>query len=194
MYCLCFRYEVLDRVLPGRAAKVVFKKLAVDQICFSPVCLAVFFATLAFCRKSTEVITPYFTKQTNRSAVPNHTSKLQDSNSELVCSDVAMFVNELRHKGVLLYLSEWLVWPPAQMINFFFLPTRFRVLYDNSISLLYDVYASHVCFDVQVDDIKSLAETAKKLCSQNQSTIKDVQLPDSVVNSDPTIPEVLHDR
>ncbi|CAB3220100.1 unnamed protein product [Arctia plantaginis] len=54
------------------------------------------------------------------------------------------FKEEVRHKFILLYQAEWLVWPPAQVINFYFLPTRFRVLYDNTISLGYDVYTSRV--------------------------------------------------
>lgn len=36
------------------------------------------------------------------------------------------------------------VWPTAQVINFWILPNRFRVLYDNTISLGYDVYTSAV--------------------------------------------------
>jgi len=51
---------------------------------------------------------------------------------------------EVTHKGQELYLAEWLLWPPAQFINFYFLPTRYRVLYDNIISLFYDVYTSYV--------------------------------------------------
>ena len=46
--------------------------------------------------------------------------------------------------GTQLYLAEWFIWPPAQFINFYFLPTRFRVVYDNVISLGYDMYTSHV--------------------------------------------------
>ena len=46
--------------------------------------------------------------------------------------------------GQQLYIAEWLLWPPAQFINFYFLPTRYRVLYDNTVSLVYDVYTSHV--------------------------------------------------
>ena len=41
-------------------------------------------------------------------------------------------------------MAEWLLWPPAQFVNFYFLPTRYRVAYDNLISLIYDVYTSHV--------------------------------------------------
>lgn len=51
---------------------------------------------------------------------------------------------EIKEKGTTLYLMEWLVWPPAQVINFCFLPTRFRVLYDSTISLGFDCYFSKV--------------------------------------------------
>ena len=49
-------------------------------------------------------------------------------------------------KGKDLLVAEWLVWPPAQMINFFLLPTRFRVLFDNTVSLGFDYYYSYVKF------------------------------------------------
>lgn len=54
------------------------------------------------------------------------------------------FKEEVRDKFITLYRAEWMVWPPAQVINFYFLPTRFRVLYDNTISLGYDIYTSQV--------------------------------------------------
>ena len=50
------------------------------------------------------------------------------------------------------YLAEWVIWPPAQFVNFYFLPTRFRVLYDNIISLVYDTYTSHVKYQVPIVD------------------------------------------
>ena len=28
--------------------------------------------------------------------------------------------------GGRLYLAEWLIWPPAQFINFYYLPTKYR--------------------------------------------------------------------
>ncbi|XP_063982413.1 mpv17-like protein 2 [Diachasmimorpha longicaudata] len=57
---------------------------------------------------------------------------------------------EMREKFHKLYLAEWIIWPPAQIFNFYFLPTRFRVLYDNTISLGYDVYTSQVKHGKQV--------------------------------------------
>merc|ERR1719464_853711 len=59
---------------------------------------------------------------------------------------------EVYHKGQELYLAEWLLWPPAQFINFYYLPTKYRVLYDNLVSLVYDTYTSHVKFTVQVTE------------------------------------------
>lgn len=37
------------------------------------------------------------------------------------------------------------------MINFFFLPLRYRVLYDNTISLGYDVYTSYVKHEIPTE-------------------------------------------
>lgn len=61
------------------------------------------------------------------------------------------FLEELRSKSWRLYLAEWVIWPPAQMINFFFLPLRYRVLYDNTISLGYDVYTSYVKHEIPTE-------------------------------------------
>lgn len=51
---------------------------------------------------------------------------------------------EMKDKAHKLYLAEWIIWPPAQIFNFYCLPTRFRVLYDCTISLGYDIYTSQV--------------------------------------------------
>ncbi|KAK3912691.1 Mpv17-like protein 2 [Frankliniella fusca] len=54
---------------------------------------------------------------------------------------------EIKDKAWRLYAAEWVVWPPAQVLNFYILPLRYRVLYDNTISLGYDVYTSYVKHD-----------------------------------------------
>ncbi|KAJ8974612.1 hypothetical protein NQ317_019357 [Molorchus minor] len=60
-------------------------------------------------------------------------------------------MQEMKHKAWKLYVAEWIIWPPAQFINFYLLPTKFRVLFDNTVSLGYDVYTSHVKHDIQID-------------------------------------------
>lgn len=67
-------------------------------------------------------------------------------------SNVETFVKEMKQKGWRLYVADWVLWPPAQVINFYVLPTRFRVLYDNTISLGYDVYTSYVAHEIPLED------------------------------------------
>jgi len=81
------------------------------------------------------------------------------------------FLEELKSKSWRLYLAEWVVWPPAQLINFFFLPLRYRLLYDNTISLGYDVYTSYVKNEIHTE-----------------KTPKSPELPLSTTNNSRTIP------
>lgn len=71
------------------------------------------------------------------------------------------FKQELREKFITLYRAEWMVWPPAQVINFYFLPTRYRVLYDNTISLGYDIYTSQVKYDKNLKRISKTVNDKK---------------------------------
>lgn len=61
-------------------------------------------------------------------------------------SSIKTVGKELKEKGAQLLKAEWIVWPPAQLVNFLFVPPRFRVLYDNTVSLGFDYYYSYVKF------------------------------------------------
>ncbi|XP_012227752.1 mpv17-like protein 2 isoform X2 [Linepithema humile] len=106
-------YNFLDAKMAGRTIGIVLKKVIVDQLICSPLCISILFLTLAVLEN-------------------NSLTELKD---------------EIQKKAHRLYIAEWVIWPPAQVINFYFLPTRYRVLYDNTISLGYDVYTSHVKHD-----------------------------------------------
>lgn len=54
------------------------------------------------------------------------------------------FLDDVKSDWIPLYISEWVVWPAAQYINFYYVPSRFRLLYVNGISLCSDVYKSHI--------------------------------------------------
>lgn len=167
---LChYWYQTLDRLLPGSGIKVVFKKLAVDQILFSPVCISVFFVTLAISKKCLLAFTG---QPTTSVAFPAVRSAERDASRPT--SELETFIHDFKHKGAVLYLSEWLVWPPAQLVNFYFLPTRYRVLYDNCVSFVYDIYTSHICYDVEVEDIKRLAVDTEQLFSSEFSSRDEV--------------------
>lgn len=108
-----YYYLILDRRLVGRSAKVLAKKLLIDQFVCSPLCVAIFLSTVAY----------------------------------LEGSSFDDFWEEFKRKAWRLYAAEWVVWPPVQIINFYFLPTKYRILYDSTISLGYDIYTSYVKHD-----------------------------------------------
>ncbi|CAG9763147.1 unnamed protein product [Ceutorhynchus assimilis] len=59
-------------------------------------------------------------------------------------SSLEEFVEEVKTKAWRLYAAEWMIWPPCQFLNFYVLSTKYRVLFDNFVSLGYDVYTSRV--------------------------------------------------
>lgn len=64
---------------------------------------------------------------------------------------------ELLEKGSKIYTAEWLIWPPAQFINFYLLPLKYRVFFDNFISFGFDIYSPYVKYK-----LKSEKEINKK--------------------------------
>lgn len=57
---------------------------------------------------------------------------------------------ELQHKYWTIYTADWLVWPPTQFINFYLLSPKYRVLYINAITMLYNVF---LCYIKHNDDL-----------------------------------------
>lgn len=55
---------------------------------------------------------------------------------------------ELKEKFLKVYVTDWLVWPATQFINFYYLPPKYRVIYVNAITMLYNVFLSHVKHDL----------------------------------------------
>lgn len=65
---------------------------------------------------------------------------------------------EVMPKSVALYVAELPIWPPAQYFSFFYLPTKYRGVYDNIISFGYDCLFSYVKFDSELGKDSSKKE------------------------------------
>jgi len=58
---------------------------------------------------------------------------------------------ELVEKGFeQIYVVEWIVWPPMQFFNFYVLPLRYRILFDNIVSLGFDIYSPYVKYKTKL--------------------------------------------
>lgn len=109
-FIIHYWYKFLEKRVPGASIRIAFKKMVLDQIFCSPICISSIFVTLGLLerKKPSEVY------------------------------------EEISEKFYMLYVAEWVVWPPAQFINFYLIPLPYRVLFDSVISLGYDVYTSYV--------------------------------------------------
>lgn len=85
------------------------------------------------------------------------------------------FNDEVKDKFLTLYVAEWTVWPPAQLINFYFLPTKFRVIYDNTISLGYDIYTSRVKHSSRYNEAISAIKEHEHEDHINKSETKEIK-------------------
>nr|CAI5862832.1 unnamed protein product [Callosobruchus analis] len=51
---------------------------------------------------------------------------------------------EMVNKFKEIYLIDWIVWPPTQFLNFYYLPVKYQVLYINSVTMLYNIFLSYI--------------------------------------------------
>jgi len=62
-------------------------------------------------------------------------------------SSIRHVKEEIINKGFgNLYIADWCVWPPAQFINFYLLPLRYRLLFDSMISFGFRIYIPYVLY------------------------------------------------
>ena len=61
---------------------------------------------------------------------------------------------EMKKKFLFCYAVDWLVWPPNQFINFYYVPNQYRVIYINCLTMLYDIFLSYLKFYDQFEDNK----------------------------------------
>ena len=87
-------------------------------------------------------------------------------------SNVETVTDEIIEKGMQqIYVAEWFIWPPAQYFNFYCLPLRYRILFDNIISLGFDIYSPYVKYKTE---LKKEREMKRKMLDANEKVISNL--------------------
>ncbi|KAL7640809.1 UNVERIFIED_CONTAM: hypothetical protein RMT77_009094 [Armadillidium vulgare] len=66
--------------------------------------------------------------------------------------------DEFKQKFPAVYLFDWCIWPPTQAINFYYVPTQYRVLYVNMITIIWDIFLSYMKHYDQPKKIDSIPQ------------------------------------
>ncbi|XP_044754931.1 mpv17-like protein 2 [Coccinella septempunctata] len=103
-------YVNLNRYLPGKSMKNIFKKIMTDQLLMGPACIMIFFTGLGL----------------------------------LEGKSLSNINDEIKSKFLIVYKMDWVVWPPTQFLNFYFVPVKYQVIYINFVTVLYDIFLSYV--------------------------------------------------
>jgi protein Mpv17 len=113
---LHYWFIMLDRVFPGRALRTILIKVALDTIIMEPFSILYYFGGAIILENG------------------------------ITCNSWELVKSKVTKSGPSMFLVDLLVYQPCMAANFYFLPTRFRLLFDNIIALCSDVYYSAFIF------------------------------------------------
>ncbi|XP_055902270.1 mpv17-like protein 2 isoform X2 [Eupeodes corollae] len=108
-----YSYRWMDKIMPEVNTKNSIKKILIDQIVMSPVCILLFFYPACFLENKT----------------------LSETNNEIIS------------KFPYIYIADWSVWPAAQYVNFQYLDPKYRVMFVNVMTAVYNVFISYIKHD-----------------------------------------------
>ena len=121
--CIHQWYGFLSRTLPGTSVGVVVRRVALDQLVFTPAFLPVWMSSLWALEEL----------QTGRGG--------GDTDGKITTKK--SIPSRIMQELPTILVANWGLWTPANLINFRFVPLKYQVLYNNSVALFWNVYLSY---------------------------------------------------
>ncbi|NXX12047.1 M17L2 protein, partial [Podargus strigoides] len=143
---LHFWYLWLDAAFPARGVrglKTILKKVLIDQVVASPTLGAWYFLGMGALEgqslaESWGELEEKFWEFYKVNTPPTATPRCHHS---VTSATVTLFSSQ----------ADWCIWPAAQLVNFLYVPPKYRVVYVNVITLGWDTYISYLKHRVSAD-------------------------------------------
>jgi len=124
-------YKYLDKkviITKNDKFKQITKKVVLDEFAFTPVILVAFFTCLTSMEHVTE---KYFTRDVQPARIEHGEESLP-----------MKITDKLRKDYFHTFLVDMTVWPPLQYLNFYLIPSVYRVLYINFCCIFWNAFLS----------------------------------------------------
>jgi len=118
-------YGALMRYIPGTSIRAVLKRTFFDQVLFAPLFQPAFLGSLLLLERNS-----ILAKQPVGVGEEGVEDEEEDIASVLVRTVPDVIV------------SNWMLWIPAMVINFRYIPGKWQVLYSNGVGFVWNIYLS----------------------------------------------------
>lgn len=130
-----FFYRWLDQAIKSVNLMSVSKKIVLDQLIMSPVCIVAFFYSAGLLDGQS---TNECTEELKSKFLTVYRVSGERDNLNFFTWDVNRFIH---------LQTDWTVWPITQFVNFYYLHPKYRVIYVNFVTMLYNVFLSYIKHD-----------------------------------------------
>ncbi len=134
-------YQQLAQWFPMAASAMtpVIQRVILDQFAFTPVFLVGWLLSLT---KLESFMTSPRTIMTTTLESTSSTDHSHMDHQPVSTINILYHTIVIEHQLVQLLYSNWLLWIPVQICNFYYIPTKYQVLTSNCVSLVWNMYLS----------------------------------------------------
>jgi hypothetical protein len=134
---------------PGRALPAVVKKIALDQAFYAPL--------------MTLTILGYTTVMKEIKNNSNDNNSNSNSNNSISAGKLLdQYKKEVSSKGLDIWMTDCMVWPPLSLFMFLYVPKNLMVTYINCITVCWNAFLSYTSWSVKEEKEDSGGSTAGK--------------------------------